>query len=76
MNRVAVVGAGTMGHGIAQSFLMGGYPVRLYDIKESILETAKTHIQKNLACDSMSRSLAIKVGGKCPCCCRQQWQIN
>jgi 3-hydroxybutyryl-CoA dehydrogenase len=37
-----------MGHGIAQSFLMGGYPVWLYDIRESILETAKKHIEKNL----------------------------
>jgi 3-hydroxybutyryl-CoA dehydrogenase len=45
---IAVLGAGIMGHGIAQSFLMGGYPVRLYDIRESVLETAKTHIQKNL----------------------------
>jgi 3-hydroxybutyryl-CoA dehydrogenase len=45
---ITVLGAGIMGHGIAQSFLMGGYPVRLYDIKERILETAKTHIQKNL----------------------------
>ena len=37
-----------MGHGIAQSFLMGGYPVALYDIQESILETAKAHIEHNL----------------------------
>ncbi len=45
---VSVLGAGIMGHGIAQSFLMGEYPVCLYDIKESILETAKVHIEKNL----------------------------
>lgn len=45
---VSVLGAGIMGHGIAQAFLMGGYPVRLYDIKESILETARSHIEKNL----------------------------
>jgi 3-hydroxybutyryl-CoA dehydrogenase len=38
-----------MGHGIAQSFLTGGYPVRLYDIREDILETARAHIKKNLA---------------------------
>ena len=37
-----------MGHGIAQTFIMAGYPVRLYDIKEPILETAKAHIRKNL----------------------------
>jgi len=37
-----------MGHGIAQAFLMGGYPVRLYDVKESILDTARAHIEENL----------------------------
>lgn len=45
---ISVLGAGIMGHGIAQSFLMGGYPVTLYDIDESILETAKAHIEQNL----------------------------
>jgi len=45
---ISVLGAGIMGHGIAQSFLMGGYPVRLYDIKESILQTARAHIEKNM----------------------------
>jgi 3-hydroxybutyryl-CoA dehydrogenase len=45
---VTVLGAGIMGHGIAQTFLMGGFPVRLYDLKESILETARAHIAKNL----------------------------
>lgn len=37
-----------MGHGIAQAFLLGGYPVSLYDIQESILETARAHIERNL----------------------------
>jgi 3-hydroxyacyl-CoA dehydrogenase len=45
---ISVLGAGIMGHGIAQAFLMGGYPVRLYDIKKSILETARAHIKENL----------------------------
>jgi len=48
IRNIAVIGAGIMGHGIAQSFLMGGYPVRLYDIREDVLETAKSHIKKNL----------------------------
>jgi 3-hydroxybutyryl-CoA dehydrogenase len=48
IKNISVLGAGIMGHGIAQSFLMGGYPVSLYDIQESILETAKSHIEKNL----------------------------
>jgi 3-hydroxybutyryl-CoA dehydrogenase len=48
IRNISVFGAGTMGHGIAQSFLIGGYHVWLYDIKESILDTAKAHIEKNL----------------------------
>jgi len=45
---VSVLGAGIMGHGIAQSFLMGGYPVRLYDIKDAILDGARAHITQNM----------------------------
>src|SRR5512136_1201088 len=48
VRNISVVGAGTMGHGIAQTFLMGGYPVQLYDVQEAILKTARVHIQKNL----------------------------
>ena len=48
IKNISVLGAGIMGHGIAQSFLMGGYPVMLYDIQESILKTAVAHIEKNL----------------------------
>jgi 3-hydroxybutyryl-CoA dehydrogenase len=45
---VAVVGSGIMGHGIAQSFMMNGYTVMLYDLDKSILETAKAQIKNNL----------------------------
>ncbi len=45
---ITVLGAGIMGHGIAQTFLMSGFPVRLFDLKESILDTARAHIAKNL----------------------------
>ena len=48
IKNISVLGAGIMGHGIAQSFLMGAYPVWLYDIRKSILETAKAHIEKNM----------------------------
>jgi 3-hydroxyacyl-CoA dehydrogenase len=34
---ITVLGAGIMGHGIAQSFLMGGYTVQLYDVQEPML---------------------------------------
>lgn len=48
IKQVAVLGAGIMGHGIAQSFLMGGYPVSLFDIAEPILDSATAHIHENL----------------------------
>lgn len=48
VKEISVLGAGIMGHGIAQAFLMGGYPVRLYDVKDGILETARAHIKKNM----------------------------
>lgn len=48
IHTISVLGAGTMGHGIAQSFITAGYQVILLDIKQSILETQKAHIGKNL----------------------------
>jgi 3-hydroxybutyryl-CoA dehydrogenase len=48
IKNITVLGSGIMGHGIAQSFLMGGYPVVLFDISEPILATAKAHVKKNL----------------------------
>ena len=46
--QVAVVGAGLMGHGIAQVFARGGCSVKLYDINENILKTSKERIRSNL----------------------------
>ncbi len=48
INQVTVIGAGIMGHGIAQSFLMGGFPVVLYDIESSMLDRAAVKIKKNM----------------------------
>lgn len=45
---IAVLGAGTMGLGIAQVFAAAGYTVCVYDIKSDILEKAKNSIQKNI----------------------------
>jgi 3-hydroxyacyl-CoA dehydrogenase len=49
IKNITVLGSGIMGHGIAQSFLMGGYPVTLFDISDAILATAEAHVKKNLA---------------------------
>ena len=46
---VGVVGAGTMGNGIAQVFAQAGYEVRLIDIAQPMLDRARTAIDKSLA---------------------------
>ncbi len=48
MKNMAVIGAGTMGNGIAHSFAQSGYPVNLIDIDEIALNKALQTISKNL----------------------------
>jgi 3-hydroxybutyryl-CoA dehydrogenase len=48
IHQTSVLGSGIMGHGIAQSFLMAGYPVKLYDVDQSILDRARSHIEQGL----------------------------
>ncbi len=45
---IAVIGAGLMGHGIAQEFACAGYNVCLHDITEEQLNNARAQISKNL----------------------------
>jgi 3-hydroxybutyryl-CoA dehydrogenase len=45
---VGVVGAGTMGSGIAQAFAQAGFPVALIDVAEPLLERARRGIEKSL----------------------------
>jgi len=45
---VAVLGAGTMGHGIAQLTSLRGHPTRLYDITLAAAEAGLAKIQKTL----------------------------
>ena len=46
--RIAVVGAGLMGHGIAQVFALAGHDVTIYDSIAASLDTVKTRILTNL----------------------------
>ncbi len=48
MKNVSVIGAGTMGNGIAHVFAQSGYSVQLVDISASALEKAMQTIDKNL----------------------------
>jgi 3-hydroxybutyryl-CoA dehydrogenase len=47
--KIAVLGAGTMGNGIAQVFAQHGHCVVLRDLDGAILERARTQIDKSLA---------------------------
>jgi 3-hydroxybutyryl-CoA dehydrogenase len=48
IRRIAVIGAGIMGHGIAQEFAVAGYDVGLYDVDDERLAAAGARIAANL----------------------------
>jgi len=48
IRRIAIVGAGLMGHGIAQEFALAGYNVHIHDITEDKLQQAINNIRTNL----------------------------
>ena len=48
MKNVAVIGAGTMGNGIAHTFAQSGFKVQLIDISEASLQRGMATIAKNL----------------------------
>jgi 3-hydroxybutyryl-CoA dehydrogenase len=65
--KVAVLGAGTMGNGIAHVFAQSGFDVVLIDVSSEILEKALATIQKNMdrqvkkgALDEAGRDAALK----------------
>ncbi|MGY3312904.1 3-hydroxybutyryl-CoA dehydrogenase [Peribacillus simplex] len=56
IKKVAIIGSGVMGSGIAQSFAVSGYFVTINDIKDELLYHAQNRISENL-------SLLIEEGG-------------
>ncbi len=48
MKNIAVIGAGTMGNGIAHTFAQSGFTVKLIDISEASLEKGIATISRNL----------------------------
>ena len=48
MKNIAVIGAGTMGNGIAHTFAQSGYKVQLIDVNKTALTNAAQTISKNL----------------------------
>ena len=49
ISRILVIGAGTMGHGIAQTAAAAGYRVLLHDVSEDLIRSGIASIGKNLA---------------------------
>ncbi|MCK1981422.1 MULTISPECIES: 3-hydroxyacyl-CoA dehydrogenase family protein [Peribacillus] len=48
IKKIAIIGSGVMGSGIAQSFAVSGYFVTINDIKEELLHRAQNRISENL----------------------------
>ena len=48
IRNIAIMGAGLMGHGIAQIFAQKGFSVILYDLSAKILESALKNVTSNL----------------------------
>src|SRR5689334_19659358 len=46
--RIAIVGAGLMGHGIAQVFALHGHDVAITDPAPAVLDSVRTRITANL----------------------------
>ncbi|MDM5286079.1 3-hydroxyacyl-CoA dehydrogenase family protein [Peribacillus frigoritolerans] len=49
IKKIAIIGSGVMGSGIAQSFAVSGYFVTINDIKEELLNHAQNRISENLS---------------------------
>jgi len=49
IQKIGVIGGGTMGSGIAQVFAMAGYPVLVQDLAEAALDRARKTIEGSLA---------------------------
>ena len=58
---VAVIGAGLMGHGIAQVFALAGCTVRVYDTEARMLDSLRTRIRDNLTALGQDAGAAERV---------------
>jgi 3-hydroxybutyryl-CoA dehydrogenase len=48
IEKTYVIGAGAMGHGVAQVFAQSGCEVVISDVNEEVLQKAKSHVETNL----------------------------
>lgn len=61
LERITIIGAGLMGHGIAQVFAVHGYPVRMTDSNEGVLNAAKDRVRANLT-NMVKRGVHLDAG--------------
>ncbi len=64
MKQAAVIGAGTMGNGIAHLFAQHGASVTLIDVSQSALDRARTTIQSNLDRQAKKGTIASDAPGQ------------
>ncbi len=62
MKNISVIGAGTMGNGIAQTFAQSGFTVHLFDVQQDALKRAEKEIHKNL--DRLIKKSILNEEGK------------
>ncbi len=74
IKKVAVIGAGTMGHGIVQLVATAGLYASLNDISGEILAKAKVNIEKSL--DRVVKKGVIDEKGKADICSRINYTTN
>jgi 3-hydroxybutyryl-CoA dehydrogenase len=49
INKIGIIGAGTMGSGIASACALNGFDTYVYDVNSGIMDKAKTNIEKGYA---------------------------
>lgn len=60
IERISVIGAGTMGRGIAHVAAIGGFIVNLYDIDEKQLKSSIEEIKKNMSAAIELKKLSVE----------------
>jgi 3-hydroxybutyryl-CoA dehydrogenase len=61
IKKIAIIGAGLMGHGIAQEFAQAGYEVHLHDISEGQLQHALKLIESNLSSTQQAETYLARI---------------
>lgn len=63
VEKIAVIGAGLMGHGIAQVFSLAGHTVRVHDVSAPALASLRERIGRNLADLALDTTAVERVHG-------------